>query len=239
MKVRNLFVVAACILVVTGCSSTKSADEIVAESVRAHGGDALTDWRTMVVRGEVNQKDGRLWFRGEYIIYAQKPDKIRMETDLTKFERGRYFYSEILNGDKGWTVRNLLPVYRDEFAGRYKAKLARCDGIGFYAANADSLALIREDEVEGQAVFVIEATLGERSATLTIDQENSLLLKEEYEDVTLVYSEFKELGGAVRASKIHEITTGNRTVEITYTYNSVEIDVEIEPLLFEEEMPTS
>jgi outer membrane lipoprotein-sorting protein len=231
--------IAASFLILVGCSSSKTAGEIVAESVRAHGGTALTDWKTMVVRGESYQKDGRLWFRGEYIVYAQKPDKIRMETDLTKFERGRFFYSEILNGDRGWMVRNLLPVYRDEFADRFKAKLDRCDGIGFYAANADSLTLVREDEIEGQAVYVIEATLGERTATLTIDRESFLLLKEEVGNVTLVYSEFKELGGALRASKIHEVTAGNRTVEITYTYNSVEVDVEIDPILFEEEMPTS
>jgi hypothetical protein len=88
-------------------------------------------------------------------------------------------------------------------------------------------------------LFVIEATLGEWTATLTIDQESSLLIKEEYDNITLVYSAFKELGGAIRPSKVHEVTTGNRTVEITYTYNAIDVDVEIDPLLFEEEMPAS
>ena len=92
---------------------------------------------------------------------------------------------------------------------------------------------------EDRAAFVIEATLGERTAKLYIDKDNFLLLKEEYDNVTLLYSDYKELGGAVRASKIVETTTGNRTVEITYTYNTIEVDVEMDPLLFEEEMPTS
>jgi outer membrane lipoprotein-sorting protein len=239
MTGKTVFAVAACLLVIVGCSSPETADEIVAESVRAHGGDALANWSTMAVRGEVYQKDGRVWYRGEYIIYAQKPDKIRMETDLTKFERGRFFYSEILNGEKGWMVRNLLPSYREGLAERYRAKLNRCDGIAFYTANADSFTLLQEDVVEDRAAFVIEAKLGEKTAKLYIDKENFLLLKEEYDNVTLIYSDFKELGGAVRASQIREITTGRRTVEITYTYNTVDIDVEIDPALFEEEMPAS
>jgi outer membrane lipoprotein-sorting protein len=239
MTGKTLLAIVSCSLVVVACSSPKTADEIIAESVRAHGGDALSHWETMLVHGGVYLKEGRVWYNGEYIIYAQKPDKIRMETDLTKFERGRYFYSEILNDDKAWMIRNLLPSYREEYAARYKAKLNRCDGIAYYAENADSFSLMQEDVVGDRAAFVIEATLGERKAKLYIDQENFLLLKEEYDNVTLLYSDFKELGGAVRAGKIVETTTGNRTVEITYTYNTVDIDVDIEPELFVEEMPTS
>lgn len=216
----------------------KTADEVVAASLSAHGARALTNWNTMVIKGEVNRKDGRLWFRGEYIVYAQKPDKLRIETDLTKFERGRYFFSEIYNNGKGWIIQNLVPSYRDGLAERYKAKLDRCDGIAFYSDNADRFQLFGEETVETRPAYVVEATLGEETAKLYIDKESFYLLKEIYGNVTLVYSDFKRFGNTVRATSVRETTEGQRTVEIDYTYHTVEIDVPIDPALFEEEMPT-
>lgn len=131
----------ASLALVTGCKGEpQTADEIIARSVKAHGGEeALTTWQTMTVKGEVNQQDGRLWFRGEYLVYAQKPDKLRIE-------RGRLFFCEILNGGKGWMIRNLIPSYREELAGIYKAKLDRLDGIAFYAQNADRFQLVPLEE---------------------------------------------------------------------------------------------
>jgi outer membrane lipoprotein-sorting protein len=220
-----------------GCAP-QTAEEIVARSVEAHGGDALTQWSSMVAKGKVHQKDGRLWFNGELIVYAQKPDKIRIERDLTKFERGRFFTSEIYNGGKGWILRNLIPYYRDELATQYKAKLDRCEGIAFHANHSDSMTLIGEEEVEGQPAYVIEAVAGDAKATLYIDTESYYLVKEAYDNVTLHYSEFKELGGAIRAGKVLEVTEGRRTVEVTYTYDTIETDVEIDPMLFEEDIPS-
>jgi outer membrane lipoprotein-sorting protein len=220
-----------------GCAP-QNAEEIVARSVEAHGGDGLTQWSSMVAKGKVHQKDGRLWFDGELIVYAQKPDKIRIERDLTKFERGRFFTSEIYNGGKGWILRNLIPYYRDELAAQYKAKLDRCEGIAFHAVHADSLTLIGEEEVDGKPAYVIEALAGDAKSTLFIDKESFYLVKEAYDDVTLHYSDFKRLGGAIRAGKVLEVTEGRRTVEVTYTYDTIELDVDIDPALFEEDMPS-
>ncbi len=224
----------------SGCSQKPlSAEQIVSRSVEAHGGVALTDWNMMVIKGEVNQKDGRLWYRGEYILYAQKPDKLRVERDLTKFERGRFFFSDILNGDKGWMLRNLIPVYRDEFAQQNRARLDRCDGIAFHANQADSLTLAGEDSVEGKPTYVVAAVFGDETAKLQIDKETFYLVQETYGDVTLIYSEFKEFGATVRASQIREITSGERTVEVSYTYHTIDLDLPIDPMLFEEEMPST
>lgn len=224
----------------SGCSEKPlGVEQILARSVEAHGGDALTKWNTVVIKGEVNQKDGRLWYRGEYILYAQKPDKLRVERDLTKFERGRFFFSDILNGEKGWMLRNLIPVYRDEFAQQYQARLDRCDGIGFHANQADSFSLAGEEPVQGRPAYVVAAVFGNDSAKLHIDKETFHLVQEAYGNVTVIYSEFKEFGATVRASQIREITSGERTVEIEYTYHTIDFDVPIDPMLFEEEMPST
>ncbi len=239
MKISIALATAGIACLFFACAETpQTADEIVARSVDAHGGEALTHWSSMVAKGEVHEKDGRLWFNGELIVYVQKPDKIRIERDLTKFERGRFFTSEIYNGGKGWILRNLIPYYRDELASEYKAKLDRCEGVAFHANHADSLTLAGEEEVEGKPAYVIEALSGEIKSTLYIDKESFYLVKEAYNNVTLHYSDFKELGNAIRAGKVVEITEGQRTVEVTYTYNTIELDTDIDPTLFEEDMPS-
>jgi hypothetical protein len=230
-----------CLLSSFGTSHTlspQSAEEIVARALEAHGGAALSSWKTMVIKGEVKQKDLRLWFRGEYILYAQKPDKLRVEKDLTKFERGRFFFSEIYNSGKGWMVRNLVPVYRDELASQYKARLDRCDGMAFYTDHAESFLLKGEEEIQGRPTYVIEAALGEETATLHIDKESFYLVQEAYQDLTLIYSEFKTFGDTVRASRIREIKSNGEKVEIEITYHSIDFDVPIDPALFEEDMPS-
>ena len=99
LRLQLAFLFLGCVLSSCG-AAPPSAREIVAACLRAHGGGALADWHTLLIQGEVRRKDGRLWFRGAYTLYAQKPDKLRMETDLTKWERGGFFFSEIYNGSK-------------------------------------------------------------------------------------------------------------------------------------------
>jgi outer membrane lipoprotein-sorting protein len=241
MKHLPLLALTLCLTIsfANGCSQKPlSADEIMARAVEAHGGEALTKWQTMVVKGEVHQMDGGRWYRGEYILYAQKPDKLRVERDLTKFERGRFFFSDILNGDKGWMLRNLMPVYRDGLAEQNRARLDRCDGIAYYANQADSLSLAGEETVEGKPTYVLAAVFGDRTVKLDIDKETFYLVQESDDDLTVTYSEFKEFGDSVRASEIREVTSGERSVEIRYTYQTIDFDVPIDSMLFEEDMPT-
>lgn len=227
------------ILFGNGCSQKPlSAEQILARSVEAHGGEALTNWQTMVIKGEVHQQDGGRWYRGEYTLYAQKPDKLRVERDLTKFERGRFFFSDILNGDKGWMLQNLMPVYRNGLAQQNRARLDRCDGIAFYANQADSLSLAGEETVEGKPTYVVAALIGDDTVKLNIDSESFYLVQETDGDMNIIYSDFKEFGETVRASQIREITSGERSVEIRYIYNTIDLDVPIESMLFEEDMPT-
>ena len=98
MKRLNIFFI-VCIYVTffAGCSQPDLEDpqEIIARSLKKHGSEALANWETMVIKGEVFQDDVGHTFRGEYLQYAQKPDKLRIDRNLTKFERGRLFYTYI------------------------------------------------------------------------------------------------------------------------------------------------
>lgn len=241
MKRLVMFFIICFLMVMTAGYSQQpmSPEEIMARSVARHGGDALTDWKTMVIKGEVNQPDGNIRFRGEYLLYAQKPDKLRVERDLTKFERGRFFLSYIYNNGQGWILRNLIPSYRKEYAKLLKRWLDSCDGIAYFANSADTLTLKLEETVNGKQAYVITAVIGDDTTTLYIDKESFYLIQEEYDNVKRLYSEFKKFGNTVHATHIDEITTGRRTMEINFIYNTIEYNVPIDQELFEEDKPKS
>lgn len=238
-KLMHFFIVFLFIINTAGCSQEPTtAGDIIAKSVERHGGEALTDWETMVIEGEVNQRDNRLRFRGEYLLFARKPDKLRIERDLTKYERGRYFFTYIYNNGVGWSIRNLIPSYSGRYAEQYKRWLDKCDGIAYYAQNAEALILKPEETVNGKPAYVITAAVGNDSTNLYIDKKSFYLVQETYGSVKRVFSDFKKFGKTVHAARIDEITTSRRSAnEDNFIYYSIEYNVPIDPLLFEEDMP--
>jgi hypothetical protein len=116
--------------------------------------------------------------------------------------------------------------------------LNQCDGIAYYAANADELVWKEDDVVEDVPAYVVQAVIGEESTDLYFDKESYHLVQEKFDETTRIFSDFRPFGDVVLAGKILEITNterGERRLPITY--ETVEYDVTIEDWLFEEDMP--
>lgn len=235
-----------------GCSppAAQTAQDIVARSVAAHGGDRLSEWKTMKIRGTLEMFDG-VTFQAAYLLLAEAPGKLRIEEDMTADKGGRIFYEYFLNDGVAWSRRNLLPGKAD--AAEIERRLNQCYGIAFYGRHADSLEKAADARVEwlekdpdsgeyksvdSKPAYVIEATVGKTKTRLYIDKENFCFLEEETGSVKRLFRDFKDFGGAVHPTRILEISQGPRGEQITpYTYTSVEYDVPIEEWLFTEDMP--
>lgn len=224
---------------VSGCSTApvpQSAEELVALSIEAHGGDALTGWNTMIIKGETEYPDLGKLFRAEYLVYAEAGNKVRVEQDLTKFERGRLFFTSIYNDGTGWMQRNLKPAYNDRFSRDFKRNLSLCCGIKYYADNYD-LTMLEDEQLDGRDVYVLSATTETDTTKLFIDKKDFYLVREEYPRKTRIYSDFKDYGDLVLPAKTVDVIVRQDTMRLTTHYNTVEFDVPIESWMFTEDMP--
>jgi hypothetical protein len=228
-----------------------AAAEIVARSVQAHGGDALSSWQTLTITGTVLMQDG-IAYNGAYTLYAKAPDRLRVEHDATA-DRGRAFYEYFLNGGVAWSRRNLVPGALE--VDRIRRWLDQCYGIAFYARPAVALELKPDADLLAwppdaaattpatsptppRRVWVIAATVGTESRELFIDQETYRFLKEATPQGTRVYSEFKSFDGTIMPTRILEITRtrqGESRTPITWT--SVTRNAPIEDRRFTEDKP--
>jgi len=241
MKIRcklYIAVLAAAFLVIsTGCSSPpQSLDEIVARSVAAHGGDALTNWQTMSVAGIVHMSDAGVWFDAAYSLLADKSGKLRVEHDMTA-DRGRIFNVYYFNNGVGWMQRNLIPSARPQYNRQFKRWLDQCDGIAWFVGNA-SLTQKDDGEIDGKDAYVLEAVADSDTTMLYIDKKNFYLVQEKYGNITRTHTDFRKFAGSTRASKVHQVTkTARGSSEMTFTIESIEFNVPIEPEVFTEDMP--
>ena len=105
-------------LVLAGCSQPppQTAQEVLERSFAAQGGDSLTQWNTLTIKGTV------------VILLVDKPDKLRLEQDMTA-DRGRLFYEYFLNSGVAWSRTNLIPRPGD--LKQMKRLLNQCDGIAY------------------------------------------------------------------------------------------------------------
>jgi hypothetical protein len=223
------------ILSMTACSQTpQTAEEILARSVASHGGEALSQWTTLAIKGTVVMNDG-VDFDAGYLLFAEKPGKLRVERDLTA-DKGRLFYEYFMNNGVAWNRFNLIP--REGDLSQMERMLNQCDGVAYYAAHADELILKADDVVEAAPAYVVEAVIGEDSTDLYFDKETFHLVQERYDGTTRIFSDFRRFGDVVLAGRTLEIAEterGERRFPITY--ETVEYDVPIEGWLFEEDMP--
>lgn len=238
-----------CVAFLSGFQSMSPKD-IVSRSVAAHGGDKLTGWKSMTIRGTIDMSDG-IMFRSAYLIFAE-PGKLRIERDMTVTRGGRYFYEDFLNNEVAWSRRNLV-VDRGNLE-EMKKKMNQLSGIAYYANKAESLA--RKDDavvewrekadlqsneykvVATKPAYVIAATIGKETTDLYIDKESFVFLQEVAGRSKRVFWDFKKFGDVTMPTKILEITAGSRGEQIIpITYETVKFNVPIEEWLFTEDMP--
>jgi len=240
-----------CLIFLSGFQSITPKD-VVSRSLKAHGGDKLTNWKSMTIQGTIDMADG-ITFRAAYLIFAE-PGKLRIERDMTVTQGGRYFYEDFLNGEVAWSRRNLIPSRGN--LEDMKKKMNQCFGIAFYANRAESLVQKDDATVEwrekpdlqsnsykvvaSRPAYVISALIGKETTDLYIDKESFYFLQEASGRSKRVFWDFKKFGEATLPTKILEITAGSQGEQITpYTYETVKFNVPIEEWLFTEDMPKS
>jgi hypothetical protein len=240
-------------LVAISASFSRAADtaqNILARSIRAHGGDKLTTWKTMVVDGTIDVQDG-VTYHAAYRLWAKMPGKLRVEHDLTA-DRGRRFDQYFLNGGVSWMRRSLIvgavPV------ARMQRWLDQCDGVAFYAKHSAAFTLQADAVVQWQAppepgsttpkavesrpAWVLHATIDGAAVDLYIDKERFFLLQEVTPEGRRVFSGFTAFAGRTLPTKINEFTKGRQGETLTpITWKSVKYDVAVEDWLFDEDKP--
>ena len=231
-------------------ASQPTAAEIVARSVEAHGGAALTSWQTLKITGTVVMQDG-IAYTGAYTLLAKAPDRLRVEHDATA-DRGRAFYDYFLNGGVAWSRRNLIPGALE--VDRIRRWMDQCYGIAFYAKPGVVLERLPDAELvwppqaAGKAappaagaarkVWVVAATVGGERRELFIDQETERFLQESTPQSTRSYWDFKTFDGMVTPTRILEITKTRQGESRTpFTWTEVRRNVPIEDWRFTEDMP--
>jgi len=237
-------------LVFAGQSEITPRD-ILNRSLAAHGGEKLTQWNSLEIKGAVDMLDG-ITFRGAFRLFAKSPGKIRVERDLTVAQGGRYFYEDFLNNGIAWSRRNLVPARGNlDDMNRW---WNRCFGIAHYATKAES-ATRKEDAVvewrekadvqsteykiaASRPAYVITAIIGGNSADLYIDKETFYFLQEVAGRSKRLFWDFKKFGDVTWPTKVLDITAGARSEQITpFSYESVKYNVAMEDWLFTEDMP--
>jgi hypothetical protein len=246
----------------TWAQAQPTAQELVARSVQAHGGDKLTSWKTITIKGTVAMQDG-ITYTGAYLLFAKAPDRLRVEHDATVDRGGRAFYEYYLNAGVAWSRRNLIPGALE--VDRIQRWLDQCYGIAFYARPAVKLELKGEAEMAwppeiGPAaatpagapapaawvaavavprrVWIIVAAIGTDTRELAIDQATSRFLREVAGDVTRVYWDFAPFDGALMPTRVLEIAkTRQGETKTPFTWKTVVHDAPIEDWRFAEDMP--
>lgn len=232
-------------------ASAPAAADIVARSVAAHGGVALTAWKTLRITGTVAMPDG-IVYTGAYTLLAKAPDRVKIEHDSTVDRGGRAFYEYYLNGGVAWTRRNLIPAAFD--TARVQRWLDQCYGPARYVRPDVTLGPAAEGDIPwppapsapsaapaappSRRVWLIAATIGTETRELAIDQETARLLREVAGDTTRIYWDYAAFDGALLPTRILEITKARQgESRIPYTWKTVVHDAPIEDWRFTEDMP--
>jgi hypothetical protein len=236
-----------------GCSrAPRTAQEVLERSVAAHGGEKLSAWETLTIRGTVEMQDG-ITYRAAYLLLARQPGKLRVEQDMTA-ARGRIFHEYFLNDDVAWSRRNLIPGRGD--TARMQRWMNQCFGIAYFARFADAFALEEDAEAEWREkgdddeaaytvterrpAWVLSGKVGDEVVRLYVDKKTFHLLQEETEAGTRLFADFKKFGDVVMPARVLEITAGRQGEVVTpYTYETVAYNEAIEEWMFTEDMPAT
>ena len=228
----------------------ETAQDILARSIQAHGGDRLTAWKTMVVEGTIDMQDG-ITYHAAYRLWAKLPGKLRVEHDLTA-DRGRRFDQYLPERRRGLDAAQPDPGPRR--GGADERWLDQCYGVAFYGRHAAAFTLQPDAAVDWQVpvqpgsttlkvvetrpAWVLRGTVNGVAVDLFIDKERSYLLQEATPDGRRVFWDFQVFAGRTWPTKINEFTKGRQGEALTpIVWKSVKYNVPVEEWLFEEDRP--
>ncbi len=226
-----------------------TAEQVLARSVAAHGGDRLSSWQTISITGTIEMED-RITYKAAYRLLARRPDKLKVEQDMTADRGGRYVYEYFRNGALTWSRRNLIPGKADP--ARLDRWMNQCFGIAYYARQATGVQLKTDatsdwmtrsgttwQVAERRPAHVLAVTTPTGSADLYNDPSTTYLLQETTPEMRRLYAGFRNFDGAIHPTRILEITKGRNGSEVItpITWDAIAYDPPIQDWVFEEDMP--
>jgi zinc protease len=188
-------------LAVAAAFGQRSAEQVIEKYMQAIGGRAAFEKvTTRVMKGTVEIPDDQTTGTAE--IYAKAPDRYRSTFDFP----GYGTVERVLDGEKGWDKN---PESGVSVMSRTDLTVNRRDHDFYRETHWKDLypkmAAPAAEKLDGRAVYMIEAAPAEGSAEkLYFDAESGLLVKQDYERVTLedgivqyeaFYRDYREVDG--------------------------------------------
>lgn len=181
---KNLFLIV--ILIISQPIFSQTGKEIIEKNIENSGG--LTNWKllnSVLLQGKVT-----LGINDEYPIkiYQARPNLTKTSIIINKKETA----IEGFDGKKGYAMNyatNKLQEYSD-----YKAESFDNDFIDF-ESKGFTAQVIGKSKVGEKECYKVELTKNVNKTLYHFDTKTYMLLKEEKSDETLLYSEYKKVGG--------------------------------------------
>ena len=239
---------AAAALHLSGCSRTPTdAKGMMELSVEKLGGlEKATGWKTMVSKGLQKQTwPGWGALQANATHFIQKPDKLVLDQDFSAFDHP-FFFRYSYNAGEAWVMVNLGVRQNERYTTMLAEALKTVDGIAYYLEHSDTLYIVEDaepDSLHAGAVFArIAAVEGADTVYFDLDKSTWLPLRAIDKDAQgtenhNIYDDYREVDGFFRP--FHETTYQNGTVARELIWETIEIDVEIEPEEFEKNRPKS
>jgi hypothetical protein len=237
---RKTWCVACAVVLVFGLagrlwSGEEGARGVLAKALEAQGGAAtLAKYKAATMKGAgkfYGMSDEGVPFTGDWA--ANGADQLRMRI-VVKQKDLKFTLTEVVNGDKGWKklgedkaapmAKDVLAEERQRMYCNWVATLAPLLDKGF------QLTPLPAAKVAGQeAVGFRVSHTGHRDVKLYFDKKSHLLVKSEMtvknvEDGSdkelpqeILYSEYKEFGGARWATKLSILHGGKKYVEVQFS----------------------
>ncbi len=259
-NIKTIILVLLSGALLSGCAAKapETADDLLHVSVQAYGGDAKTSWNSLRIIGKVEMDADGMRFNADYNVYAEKPDKYRMEKDLSP-DGGRFYFTYMYNNGVGWSQRNLQPSTNDGMTKSHKEMFDRLSVAHYFHDNGTIMDYNKNGKTDaGKSAYVISMTIEQDTIDLYFDKKTMYLVQEDLKTTAIIkrndneivrkivekriYSDFKKFSDATFATKIDEtikITQGDRDYPSAnnYVLNEIKFDVPIEAWMFTEDMP--
>jgi hypothetical protein len=240
---------AIALLACGACHPTpKTADQVLDRAIAAHGGAALTTWKTLSVRGRIRMQDG-IAYKAGYLLLARWPDKLRVEHDATK-DRGRRFDEYFLDGTVAWSRANLVvgtanaKQLRRWFLQALGPAQGRHGTLTGLTLRPDAVVPWLEEDGDGwretdpRPADVIAFSRDGEAYELYFDKKTFQLLQESWPGGRRLYRDFRRFGAVTWPTRVLEITRGRQSDVVTpITFESVTYDGALEDWLFTEDRP--
>jgi len=220
----------------------EEAQRILDKAIQAHGGaEKLTKLTgtTWKAKGSFTGPMGATEFTEE--IALQFPDKSRFDVNVGD----QFRFVSVLNGDKGWAKfgdqaqemdANTLPELKENLYADWVTTLAPLTDKAF------TLTDVAESKVNDRPIVGFKvARKDHRDVTLYFDKESGLLAKRatkakdlfqggaEFNE-ELIYSDYKEVNGVKRPTKVKQLKDGKESM--TSTLSDIKLAEKLDDKLF-------